>query len=149
MFGLVLGALRARRALGIAVFALTVLAGLGASAAPWFLAWGRDAVTDANIASAPGSERVVGASGAVRYLATGPNPLHVLRDRVAQNLSVPGAQIVVGAALFASVQAADDPGALPAGLYVNYRDGVCEQLTVEGQCATGDGDVVLSHATAE
>ncbi len=148
MFGLVLGALRARRAQTIALFALTLLAGLGASAAPWFLAWGRDAVADANIASAPGTERVVVGSGAVRYTAGGPSPLQVLRDRVGQDLSIHGGQIVVGAALFASVQAADDPDALPAGLYLHYRDGVCEQLTVEGQCPTGDGDVIISRATA-
>jgi hypothetical protein len=120
------------------------LAGLGAAAAPWFLAWGRDAVADANIASAPGAERVVGGSGAVRYAAAGPDPLQMLRDRVARDLSMPVDQVVVGGALYASVQAADDPDALPAGLYLHYRDGVCEQLTVDGHCPTGDGDVIIS-----
>jgi hypothetical protein len=61
---------------------------------------------------------------------------------------MPVDQVVVGGALYASVQAADDPDALPAGLYLHYRDGVCEQLTVDGHCPTGDGDVIISEATA-
>ena len=67
MFGLVLNALRARRPQAVALFALTVLAALGASAAPWFLAWAKDAVADASIAAAPPAQRVLDASGSVRY----------------------------------------------------------------------------------
>src|SRR4051794_12351160 len=44
MVGLVGSALRARRGQTVAVFVLTLLAALGASAAPWFLAWARAGV---------------------------------------------------------------------------------------------------------
>src|SRR5262245_8131788 len=100
MFRLVLSALRARRAQSLTVFALTVLAGLGAAAGPWFLAWGRDAVATANIASATGPERVVAAEGAVRYSAGGTSPMQALRERVTPHLSIPGSTLVVGAHLF-------------------------------------------------
>src|SRR4030095_1368209 len=101
MFGLVLNALRARRAQTVALFALTVLAGLGASAAPWFGGWargevvgandgggpgaGRGEVVGANSAGAPAEERVVAAQGAVRFSPGGADPLQALRDRVREH----------------------------------------------------------------
>src|SRR5262245_32356662 len=103
MFGLVLNALRARRAQTVALFALTVLAGLGASAAPWFAGWARSEVVDANIASSPAEERVVAAQGAVRYSPGGPDPLQALRDRVRQHLDIPGGSVVVGARLYSTM----------------------------------------------
>jgi hypothetical protein len=149
MFGLVLNALRARRAQSLTVFALTVLAGLGAAAGPWFLAWGRDAVAAANVSSATGVERVVVARGVARYAPGDPSPMEALRDRVSGNLDIPGSELVVGANLFSSMRAAADPDAPIAGLYLNARDGVCAHLTLDGRCPTGPGEVVISRATAE
>ncbi len=149
MLGLVLDALRARRAQSLTVFALTVLAGLAAAAGPWFLAWGRDAVAAANIASATGVERVIVAEGAVRYTAGGPSPIQALRDRMAAQVTIPGADVVVGAHLFSSMRLAADPDAPTAGLYLNYRDGICAQLTVSGPCPAGLGEVIISRATLQ
>src|SRR5689334_13276195 len=146
MFGLVLNALRARRAQTVALFALTVLAGLGASAAPWFAGWARDAVTTANIVGAPAEQRVVGAQGAVRYSPGGPDPLAALRERVGQHLDVPGGTVVVGARLYTTMYAGTEAA---AGLYLNYRDDVCAQLTIVGACPSADDEVLLGRATAE
>src|SRR6185503_9116058 len=141
MFLLVLSALRARRSQTIALFALTVLAALGASAAPWYAGWAREAVTRANIAAAPAEQRIVAAAGAVRMSPGGPDPLVTLRERVGQHLDIPGADVVVGARLYATMSAASGPltpsaeeGSQAAGLYLTYRDRVCEHLTVEGAC---------------
>ncbi|HEV8166011.1 MAG TPA: FtsX-like permease family protein, partial [Actinomycetota bacterium] len=155
MFLLVLSALRARRSQTIALFALTVLAGLGASAAPWYAGWARDAVTRANIAAAPAEQRIVAAAGAVRLGSGGPDPLVTLRQRVGQQLDIPGSDVVVGARLYATMSPAGAPrtpsageGSQASGLYLTYRDRVCEQLTIEGACPGAAGDVVIGKATA-
>src|SRR5258705_8276870 len=100
MFGLVLNALRARRAQTVALFVLTVLAAVGASAAPWFLGWARDAVAIADINAAPALQRVVIASGAVRYQPGATSPMRLLKDTVHQHLDLPGSTVVMGARLY-------------------------------------------------
>jgi ABC-type antimicrobial peptide transport system permease subunit len=148
MFSLVLSALRARRAQTLALFALTVLAALGGSAAPWFLGWSRDAVASADIASAPAVERVVRAGGPIRYGPGEASPTTELRQAVASVLDVPGAQTTTGAQLYADMTpVGGSTGA--AGLYLGYRDDVCAHLTIRGDCPHATGDVVLSGATAE
>src|SRR5690606_10821729 len=132
----------------LTLFLLTVLAALGAGAAPWFYGWARDAVAEANIAAAPAEQRVVTASGAVRYDPGAPElPTDVVRQRASEQLDVPGAETVLGAKLYTNMVAADGAGG-SAGLYLSYRDGVCDQLRIEGRCATGDAEVMVSRAVA-
>ena len=103
MFGLVLNALRARRAQTVALFSLTVLAALGAAAAPWFMGWARDTVVEARIDAAPATQRVVDASGAVRYTGDDPTTLHA---RAGGPHLHRGAEMVVGGALYVNMRPA-------------------------------------------
>ena len=148
MFRLVLNALRARRAQTVALFTLTVLAALGASAAPWFMGWARDAVAEANIAVAPAEQRVVTARGAVRYAPEVGPPSQIMRERVSEHLDIEGSEVVVGARIYVNMRSAESPNAGSAGLYLNYRDDVCAQVRVEGRCPTGAGEVMVGRSTA-
>src|SRR5690606_28033413 len=109
MLGLVLTALRARRSQTIALFVLTVLAALGAGAAPWFYGWAQDAVAAASIAAAPPVQRVVSATGAVRYDAEADLvPTEAVRQRADESLAVPGAEVVLGAKVYVNLAPAAD-----------------------------------------
>jgi putative ABC transport system permease protein len=158
MFGLVLNALGARRAQAAALLLLTVLAAVGASAAPWFYTWGRASVAAADVAAAPAVQRVVVASGAVRYGAGAQSPIRLLRERIAQDLVIPGAQTVVGARMYATMTPAGDPQNLrpgqsapagSAGLYLNYRDDICAQVRIQGTCPTNKGEVLIGRTVAQ
>ena len=153
MIGLVLAALAARRAQTVALFALTVLASLGASAAPWYLSWARDAVAAADVAATPPDRRVAVVNGSAQQSESSPVPL--LRERVARHLDVPGSEVTVGARMYVSARNADPDATTPAtGLYVHFRDDVCRQVDIEGTCPadtgpTGMGDVMLGRDTAD
>ncbi|HEY7225580.1 MAG TPA: FtsX-like permease family protein, partial [Micromonosporaceae bacterium] len=152
MLSLVFRALRARRAQSLVMFALAMFAALGAAAAPWFLAWGVDAVAQANIASTPVTDRLVTATATVPYQPGGPNPVQFMRDQVAQHLSVPDAQPQVGARVLASIKPASPtksaPGTDSISAYVVYRDDVCSHvLFVSGSCP-GQGEVMLADSVA-
>ena len=150
MFGLVLNALRARRPQAAALFALTVLAALGAAAAPWFLAWAKDSVADANIAAAPPAQRVLDASGSIRYdLQAADPPSEVLRSRVSPDLVIPGATPVVGARVYVNMAPVEGTPGAASGLYLAYRDDVCAQLRIEGRCPQADGEVIIGRSTAD
>src|SRR5258705_7377139 len=125
MFSLGVSALRARRAQTVALFVLTVLAALGASTAPWFLGWARDAVAIADIGAAPALQRVVIAGGAVRYQPGAPSPMRLLKDTVREHLDLPGSTVVLGAPLYVTMSRAGLSNAPTAGLYLNSRDDVC------------------------
>jgi len=146
---LVLAALAARRAQTVALFALTVLAALGASAAPWYLSWAREAVAAADVAGAPLTQRVVVVNGTAQQSDS--SPLPQLRDKVAERLDVAGSVITVGARMFVSVHRDDpSPGVPASGVHVTYRDDMCRRLRVQGTCPAGTGpDVILSRDTAE
>jgi hypothetical protein len=150
---LVLAALAARRAQTVALFALTVLASLGASAAPWYLSWARDSVAAADVAAAPPDRRVAVINGSAQQSESSPVPL--LRERVAQHLDVPGSEVTVGARMYVSARNADpEAGTAATGLYVHFRDDVCRQLTIAGACpadaaANGMGEVILGRDTAD
>src|SRR5262245_16660094 len=150
MFSLVLSALRARRAQTAALFALTVLAALGASAAPWFVGWAADSVAVADISAAPTMERIVRATGVIRYDEGAASPAKVMRDAVDSALSIPGSTSVVAERLFATARppgtSADSP---QASLYIGYRENICPQLRIEGACPDGQGDVMIGRTTAE
>jgi hypothetical protein len=150
MFGLVLSALRARRPQAVALFALTVLAALGAAAAPWFLAWAKDTVADAGIAAAPAEQRVVNSSGSMRYeLLEGQLPTEVLRDRVAQMVEIPGTTPIAGARIYVNMVPVDGTPGGASGLYLAYRDDVCAQLRIEGRCPQAEGEVIIGRSGAE
>src|SRR4051812_19979843 len=105
MTSLLVSALRARRLQTVAVFALTVLAAVGGSAAPWFLRWAHDSVAASDIAAAPVSERIVTISGLASFRPGQPSPLTEIRDRAGRSLRIPGSQVAVGGRLFATAVA--------------------------------------------
>jgi hypothetical protein len=145
---LVLAALGARRAQAVALFGLTVLAALGASAAPWYLSWARTAVAEADVAGAPSTQRIVVINGSAQQSESSPFPQ--LRERVATYLDVPGSVTTVGARMFVSARNADPAADVPAaGLDVSARDEVCQHVRIEGACPTDPGDVILARDTAD
>jgi hypothetical protein len=143
-------ALRARREQTLALFILTVLASTGAAAAPWFLAWADAAVAESAILSAPPAERVVVFSSTINTPDAEALPFAELRGRVAAQLDNPGALDTAGARVFVTARAAGgSPDGPAAGLYVNYRERVCEQLNVQGTCPGGAGEVILARTVAD
>jgi putative ABC transport system permease protein len=148
MSSLVVSALRARRLQTVAVFALTVLAALGGSAAPWYLQWAHDAVAASDIAAAPISQRVVTLSGLASFRASGQSPLAQIREQAGRSIQVPGSEITVGSRLFATAVATGLPSQPSAGLYLGTRDDVCAHIVLEGRCPTGADDVVIGRSTA-
>ena len=134
----------------MALFVLTVLAALGTSAAPWFLGWARDAVSAADLAAAPSTQRLVIVAGTADYEAGAPSPTTLLRERVHGQLDVPGSIVVTGARLYVNMTRAGVANAPSTGLYLNYRDDICAQLRlVKGGCPTRQGDVIVGRTTAE
>lgn len=148
MLALVWHALRARRAQSLTLFALALLAGLGSAAAPWFLAWGSDAVARANVASSPAMDRLVVLGGSERYDSSAPAPVSVMRDQVAEHLAVTDAEVAVGLRVLADV--AEAGSARDISTYVAYYDEACQRMTIAaGTCPTAAGEVVIARSVAE
>ena len=108
MFGLVVNALRARRAQTVAMFALTVLAALGAGAAPWFAFSAYQSVATADIATAPATQRVVTVYGFVRPPA-GVSATDILTPQLAERLPLTGAEVTTSARFYGNISAANNP----------------------------------------
>jgi FtsX-like permease family len=157
VFTLVLHALRARRAQALALFALAVLAGLGAAAAPWFLAWGNDAVARATLGAASETDRLVTGSGTVRLDGGVDSPMAALADTVVQSLPIDDSDIDIGARILVSLRGGpaeafpEDPAeSVSIDTPLAVRTGVCDHLRlVEGACTFGDGELVIAHSIAE
>ena len=149
MLRLVLAALAARRTQTLAIFVLTALAALGASAAPWFLQRAHAAVAEADVVAAPAASRVVVVGGTARYAAGEQSPLTLLRDRIA-TLGLTGATVTTGGRMFANVaRVGASSGAASSGLYLGARDGVCAQLRITGACPDEPGTVLIGRSTAD
>ena len=150
MFGLVLSALRARRTQTFAIFALTALAALGGSAAPWFMAWAEDTVAAAAIESAPVTQRVVVVTGTAAHAPGEPSPVGAFRSTVADALDTPDVEPTVGVKLYATLRTTRDGVDVPvgAGLYLGARTGICDQVRVEGACPSQPGEVMIGRTMA-
>ena len=129
MFGLVVNALRARRAQTVAMFILTVLAALGAGAAPWFATWAYRAVANSDIATAPAAQRVVTVTGFIRP-APGVSPSALLAPQVAQRLPVNGAQATTSARFYGTERQPSQTRTIPTN--IGYRDDVCANVRITG-----------------
>ena len=152
MLRLVLGALRARRAQTVAVFALTALATLGGSAAPWFTSWARSAVAQADIQTAPAIQRVVTITATIEHKQGSTAALTALRQQAAAALAVDGGTVSVAAQVYAS--SAKPTGSPPidriaSGLFLGSRTGVCEEVRIVGRCPASRGEVLLEQSTAD
>ena len=150
MLRVIRGALRARRTQTATVLVLTALAVGVAAAAPWYVGAAAREVATADVSGAPASQLVVRASG--RLEGPGPNgtiTADALLDRVKaggrQAVDVPGAR---------TTAAIREGGTLTTGaarvvLPIAYRDRLCENVVLEGECPAAAGDILLSHRTAE
>lgn len=145
MFGLVLTAMRARRAQAATLFALTLLAVAAAAAAPWYLSAAREAVAESDLAHAPASQRVITVVASFDVGAAGVSPVPTARAQVAAALPVPGASVYAGLQVFGSV---DRPGGEPVALHLANRSGGCDQVTVDGACPSAPGEVIISRTVA-
>jgi hypothetical protein len=148
MFRLILSALRARRVQTLAIFALTLLAVSGGSAAPWFLSWAQDTVAQSDIAKAPLDQRVTTLKGTMRPAADGTSPAETIRQKGQSTLDFPGAEVTVGAKIYGNLVVGEiSPQANASSAYLAFRSDVCAHLRLTGSCP-GDGEVVIQKGTA-
>jgi hypothetical protein len=146
MFGLVVGALVARRAQAIWLAVLATVAVMAASAAPWYHAAALASVTDADVTSAPAAQRTVLATSRLSVDdVTGSSPLPAARQAAARLLDMPGSTVVLGAQFLGTFS----HGSRTVGALLAYRDDVCAHLHVDGACPVGADEVVMSAATAD
>ena len=152
MFGVVRGALRARRAQAATVLVLTGLAVAVAAAAPWYVRAAERSVAVADVDGARSSELVVRVAGRVEgSIAAGGNVrpgadvVADVEEQAGDLVDVPGA---------ASTVSLREVGAIASelariNLRVAYRDEMCEHLEIEGNCPRASGEVLLSRRTAQ
>ncbi|MEV4626263.1 FtsX-like permease family protein [Micromonospora sp. NPDC049523] len=149
MLGLVLSAIRVRRAQAAILFVLTGLAVAAATAAPWYVLATARTVALAQVEGADPRFLAARATGSVvkppAENVTGEALLTVARTSGARALTVPGTSPTV--ALRYSGNAASPTGKVR--LTIAYRDRVCSHLLVDGACPDGPGQAVLSRRTAE
>ncbi|WP_326562913.1 FtsX-like permease family protein [Micromonospora sp. NBC_01796] len=149
MLGLVLSAIRVRRAQAAILFVLTGLAVAAATAAPWYVMATARTVALAQVEGADPRFLAARATGSVvkppAENVTGEALLTAARTNGGRALTVPGTSPTV--ALRYSGNAAGPTGRLR--LTIAYRDRVCPELVVDGACPDGPGQAVLSRRTAE
>ncbi|GIF71275.1 FtsX-like permease family protein [Asanoa siamensis] len=152
MFGVVRGALRARRAQAATVLVLTGLAVAVAAAAPWYVRAAERSVAVADVEGARSGELVVRVAGRVEgaiaaggSVRPGATVVSEVEEQAGDLVDVPGA---------AGTVSLRESGALTSelgrvNLRVGYRDEMCEHLAVEGACPRSKGEVLLSRRTAQ
>jgi hypothetical protein len=149
MLGLVLSAIRVRRAQAAILFVLTALAVAAATAAPWYVMATARTVALAQVEGADPGFRAARATGSVvkspTENLTGAALLAQARTAGEQALTLPGATPTM--ALRHSGNARSPAGRVP--LTIAYRERLCAQLLIDGGCPSGPGQALLSRRTAE
>jgi hypothetical protein len=149
MLGLVLSAIRVRRAQAAILFVLTALAVAAATAAPWYVMATARAVALAQVEGAGPGFRAARATGTVvkspAENLTGAALLAQARTAGEQALTLPGATPTV--ALWRSGNVRSPGGRVP--LTIAYRERICAQLLIDGGCPSAPGQALLSRRTAE
>jgi putative ABC transport system permease protein len=152
LLGLVLAALRARRAQAVTLFLLTLLAAASAAASPWYILASAESVATEHVETAKTSERIVEVTGKgpVPPGQTVESALTSFSTEVDDTLALPG---------FASYDSASLPGYATNGPESDnnrrqtaspmvYRPGICEHVTIEGACPSADNEVMISDRSA-
>ena len=152
MFGVVRGALGARRAQAATVLVLTGLAVAVAAAAPWYVRAAAQSVAVADVAGAPANQLVVQVTGAVEGAGapgvSSPAGADMVADAERQAsaaMRVPDAPATVTLRESGAVTST----AARVNLRIAYRDDVCQHLDVTGGCPSAADEVLLSRRTAQ
>ncbi|MEV4512461.1 FtsX-like permease family protein [Dactylosporangium sp. NPDC049525] len=156
MLALVLAALRARRAQAMTLLLLSTLAAAAAAAAPWYVLASTERIATRHVAAAPIQERSLETVG--EGAVEGGSVVAQLEANAALTASVVelgGFTTYTQAYLVGSLIAATpQDGGSALGVKretdspLTLRTGACERAAIEGRCATGDTEVMLSYRTA-
>ena len=144
MLGLILRALASRRAATLTLLVLTVLSAGAAAAAPQYVAKSMGNLAQARAEAAPVSQRVLSAQTRIPGDLLSPGGIDAFAREVADALPLPGVTRVSGLQIAGT--ASGERGSTSSGLY--YREGVCDQLTIDGDCPARVGEAVISAPTA-
>ena len=144
MLGLILRALATRRAATLTLLVLTVLAAGAAAAAPQYVASSMADLAEARAEAAPVGQRVLTVQTRIPGKQLTADRVDTFAEDVAAALPLPGIARVTGVQIAGT--ASGERGSTSSGLY--YRDGVCDQLTIDGGCPTRVGEAVISAPTA-
>ncbi len=152
MLGLVLAALRARRAQAVTLFLLTLLAAASAAASPWYILASAESVAAKHVETAKVSERVVEVTGKgpVPQGQTVESALQAFSTSVDDTLDLPG---------FTGTDSASVPGYATNGPESDnnrrqttspmvYRPGICQHVSIQGACPAADDEVMISDRSA-
>ncbi|MEV4131359.1 FtsX-like permease family protein [Dactylosporangium sp. NPDC049742] len=156
MLALVLAALRARRTQALTLLLLSTLAAAAAAAAPWYVLASTERIATRHVESAPITERSLETVGEGK-IEGGSVAAHLEANaQLTQSVvELGGFTTYTGAYLTGSLlSAAPQDGGSALGVKretdspLMLRTGACDQATIEGRCATGAGEVMLSYRTA-
>jgi putative ABC transport system permease protein len=144
MLGLILRALATRRAATLTLLVLTVLAAGAAAAAPQYVAASMADLAEARAEAAPVDQRVLNVQTRIPGSQLTADRVDAFAEEVAAALPLPGLTRVTGLQIAGT--ASGERGSTASGLY--YRAGVCDQLTIDGDCPTRPGEALVSVPTA-
>jgi putative ABC transport system permease protein len=144
MFPLVWSAIAARRASSLVILVLAALTTIGLSIAPGYAAKSTDRAVSARIADTPDAQRTVSAHTDVSLERNAADVLQQFADPIRTALGVPIARELIGAEVNDSLRA----GGQRLAVDLRYRDNVCAELVITGDCPHAPGDVILSGQTA-
>jgi putative ABC transport system permease protein len=144
MLGLILRALATRRAATLTLLVLTVLAAGAAAAAPQYVAASMADLAEARAEAAPVDQRVLNVQTRIPGDQLTADRVDAFAEEVAAALPLPGLTRVTGVQIAGT--ASGERGSTASGLY--YRAGVCDQLTIDGDCPTRPGEALISVPTA-
>jgi len=145
VFGLVLSAVRARRAQVLTLLVLTALATALAAAGPWYgLAAGRHAAAT-DVTSAPAGQRTLSVRRQVAVEGDPKGALDTLAGTARGVLPVRDTTPTLGATQAMSVSRNGIGTSMP----VAFRDGLCGHVRLDGACPAAAGDAALSRNAAQ
>jgi hypothetical protein len=144
MFPLVWSAIAARRASSLVILVLAALTTIGLTIAPGYAAQATDRATTARIAATPDTQRTVSAHTPVSLEQNASAVLTRFGGTARGALGLPVDRELVGAEVNDNMRA---DGRLVA-VDLRYRDNVCAELVITGDCPHATGDVILSGQTA-
>lgn len=156
MLALVLAALRARRAQAMTLLLLSTLAAAAAAAAPWYVLASTERIATRHMEAAPIQERSLETVGEGQVEGGSVAAYLEASALLTQSIiELPGFTAYTQAYLEGSLLAdrLQDQGAAlgvqrETDSPLTLRTGACERAAIEGRCATGATEVMLSYRTA-